>query len=105
MTIWFLYSHQHTLQTHNQTFLEINWSSIQFLIWTKSGGKWASFSLIVSENGLEYIDKFWLFINYGPNGTKSIKQVPTLIGIMEFENIAIDNDFPANSLFPAVPAC
>lgn len=50
------------------------------------------FSLIVSENGLEYIDKFWLFINYGPNGTKSIKQIPTLIGIMEFENIAIDND-------------
>ncbi len=50
------------------------------------------FSLIVSENGLEYIDKFWLFINYGPNGTKSIKQILTLIGIMEFENIAIDND-------------
>ena len=50
------------------------------------------FSLIVSENGPEYIDKFWLFINYGPNGTKSIKQIPTLIGIMEFENIAIDND-------------
>ena len=50
------------------------------------------FSLIVSENGLQYIDKFWLFINYGPNGTKSIKQILTLIGIMEFENIAIDND-------------
>lgn len=49
------------------------------------------FSLIVSENGLEYIDKFWLFINYGPNGTKSII-IPTLIGIMEFENITIDND-------------
>lgn len=50
------------------------------------------FSLIVSENGVEYIDKFWLFINYGPNGTKSIKQILTLIGIIEFENIAIDND-------------
>lgn len=50
------------------------------------------FSLIVSENGLEYIDKFGLFINYRPNWTKSIKQILTLIGIMEFENIAIDND-------------
>lgn len=43
------------------------------------------FSLIVSENGLEYIDKFWLFIYYGPNGTKSIKQILTLIGIMKFK--------------------
>lgn len=50
------------------------------------------FSLIVSESGLEYIDKFGLFINYRPNGTKSIKQILTLIGIMDFENIAIDND-------------
>lgn len=51
------------------------------------------FSLIGSENGLEYIDKFWLFINYELNGTKSIKQIQTLIGIIEFENTAIDNDF------------
>lgn len=63
------------------------------------------FAFIVSENGLEYIDVFWLFINYRPNGTKSIKQTSTLIGIMEFENITIDNDSPSNSLFPSVSAC
>lgn len=43
------------------------------------------FSLIVSENGLEYIDKFRLFINYGPNVTKSFRQILTLIGIMKFK--------------------
>lgn len=43
------------------------------------------FSLIVSENGPEYIDTFRLFINYGPNVTKSIRQILTLIGIMKFK--------------------
>lgn len=50
------------------------------------------FSLTVSENRQEYIDEFGLFINYGPNGTKSFKQILDLIGIMEYENITIDDD-------------